>query len=92
MPKVTNAFRCPECGAHTSVLSTRGTRRRRECFEGHRFSTEEAVVESVTRKADWREVAEAEGPGFEVAAVFGVSPASVYRWRKQLAAERAAQP
>lgn len=35
---------CPECGADTRVLSTRGTERRRECFNMHRFSTSEVVV------------------------------------------------
>ena len=35
---------CPVCGAQTIVVDTRGTRRRRECFNEHRFSTEEVVV------------------------------------------------
>jgi len=38
-------MKCLECGAATEVLSTRTWKtyvyRRRECFNGHRFSTEE---------------------------------------------------
>ena len=41
-------MRCPECDAVTAVVDSRKvegtTRRRRECLEGHRFSTEESVV------------------------------------------------
>lgn len=39
---------CPECGAWTTVRETRLTvmryRRRRECGNGHKFTTEEVVV------------------------------------------------
>ena len=39
---------CPECGAWTTVSETRRTdsryRRRRECGNGHKFTTEEVVV------------------------------------------------
>jgi len=39
---------CPECGAWTTISETRLTvmryRRRRECGNGHRFTTEESVV------------------------------------------------
>ena len=39
---------CPECGAWTTVKETRLTvmryRRRRECGNGHKFTTEEVVV------------------------------------------------
>lgn len=41
-------MRCPECEAETAVVDSRKvegtTRRRRECLEGHRFTTEESVV------------------------------------------------
>jgi transcriptional regulator NrdR family protein len=42
---------CPSCGIRDSrVIQTRGgadhVRRRRECRNGHRFSTRETVVES----------------------------------------------
>ena len=41
---------CPECGAWSSVKETRSDqaktnyRRRRECANGHKFTTEEKVV------------------------------------------------
>jgi transcriptional regulator NrdR family protein len=31
--------KCPQCGAWTDVLETRSPRRRRECANGHRFTT-----------------------------------------------------
>jgi len=37
-------MKCPTCGTWTSVKETRGTRRRRECANEHRFTTEETVV------------------------------------------------
>lgn len=39
-------MKCPICNADSSVKETRnhGTRRRRECFNGHRFTTIEVVV------------------------------------------------
>ena len=39
---------CPECGAWTTISETRLTvmryRRRRECGNGHKFTTEEVIV------------------------------------------------
>ena len=39
---------CPECAAWSVILETRTTpvryRRRRECANGHKFTTEETVV------------------------------------------------
>ena len=37
-------MRCPICKAHTVVLDTRDEKRRRECFNMHRFTTVETVV------------------------------------------------
>ena len=38
-------MKCPTCGAWTRVLETRqGVNRRRECANGHRFSTQEVAV------------------------------------------------
>ena len=41
-------MKCPKCGAPSTVKETRETpiryRRRRECFNGHWFTTEEKVV------------------------------------------------
>ena len=39
-------MKCPKCNAWTLVKDTRGTRRRRECANGHRFSTTEVVVKA----------------------------------------------
>ena len=39
---------CPECRAWSAVLLTRLPRRRRECANGHRFSTVETYEEPVT--------------------------------------------
>ena len=38
---------CPKCQADTRVLETRGTARRRECFNLHRFWTQEKIVGEV---------------------------------------------
>jgi len=48
---------CPECGKDTMVVDSRSTdnsvRRRRECNEGHRFSTQEWVIKSnIETRAD----------------------------------------
>lgn len=40
-------MKCPHCGVWSSVLETRGAKRRRECANGHRFATVEAVVNDV---------------------------------------------
>jgi transcriptional regulator NrdR family protein len=37
-------MKCPECGVWSIVKETRGSRRRRECANEHRFTTEEVVV------------------------------------------------
>jgi len=41
---------CPECGAWSTVIETRSSpiryRRRRECGNGHKFTTEETIVSS----------------------------------------------
>lgn len=36
-------MKCPECKERTQVLRTDGSRRRRECVNGHRFTTVETV-------------------------------------------------
>jgi hypothetical protein len=49
-------MKCLECGAATEVLSTRTWEtyvyRRRKCFNGHRFSTEERQQTAHTSGAD----------------------------------------
>lgn len=37
-------MKCPECGVWSIVKETRGNRRRRECANEHRFTTEEVVI------------------------------------------------
>lgn len=37
-------MKCPHCDGWTEVRETRGDRRRRECANGHRFTTQEVVV------------------------------------------------
>lgn len=48
-------MKCPVCGTWTVVLETRGGRRRRECANLHKFTTQESVVKigplSSTKKA-----------------------------------------
>jgi len=43
-------MKCPVCGVWTVVKETRGNRRRRECANEHRFSTEEVVIPEETIK------------------------------------------
>jgi transcriptional regulator NrdR family protein len=40
-------IRCPTCQHESSVLLTRGERRRRQCSLGHRFSTLEVPVADI---------------------------------------------
>lgn len=46
-------MKCPTCGAWSTVLETRDTRRRRECANKHRFPTVE-VVPGVVSAKDFR--------------------------------------
>lgn len=53
-------MKCYMCGAWTRVLNTRGTLRRRECANMHRFTTREQVVDQpntvgITKKENNRE-------------------------------------
>jgi transcriptional regulator NrdR family protein len=49
---------CPECGVWSSVKETRSDkkkttyRRRRECANGHKFTTEEKVVDQIKNKLE----------------------------------------
>ena len=43
-------MKCPLCGADTRTIETRDTRRRRECFNEHRFTTTELVIRIDTVK------------------------------------------
>jgi transcriptional regulator NrdR family protein len=63
---VNAGLKCPECGAWTEVLETKKIRntnilkRRRECANGHRFTTHEQVayIDMPRKKADRLEVLE----------------------------------
>lgn len=50
---------CPECGKYTAVLETRanpdGMRRRYECANLHRFTTQEALVPQGKTQAQLRQ-------------------------------------
>lgn len=46
-------MKCPTCGAWSSVLATREISRRRECANGHRFSSVEVPAFVVNQK-DYR--------------------------------------
>ena len=37
-------MKCPMCAAWSNVIETRNHRRRRECGNGHRFTTQEVVI------------------------------------------------
>lgn len=80
-------MKCPHCGAWTSVLSTRGTARRRQCGNGHRFSTVETVVGLPGRRVQkWaRNQAICADPrsNSELARVHGVSEARIREIRAE---------
>lgn len=72
-------MRCPYCGAATFVKETRGLAsrptRRRECFNEHRFTTEERLVRvdgMLTRDARMHEMWAKGKTMQEVAAAFGL--------------------
>jgi len=41
---------CPECGAWSSVKQTEMPRRRRECANGHRFTTQETCIDATLKE------------------------------------------
>jgi hypothetical protein len=44
-------MKCPACDAQTEVIYKTGPRRRRQCRNGHRFTTNEAITSGVRPKA-----------------------------------------
>jgi len=38
-------MKCPHCGAWSDVKDSRQGRRRRECANGHRFTTQEIIID-----------------------------------------------
>lgn len=75
-------MKCPKCNADSRVLATRGLRRRRECFNEHRFTTEEVVVQGFKDGSDVQAIREAKGTLQQIAAEFGRSIAYVWKIRK----------
>jgi transcriptional regulator NrdR family protein len=45
-------MKCPQCNAWSQVLRTKNNQRRRECANGHRFSTQEVVIEDTPHGGD----------------------------------------
>lgn len=58
-------MKCPMCSKWSNVIETRGDRRRRECGNGHRFTTREVVwgdaVEQALRIREARRILKAKG-------------------------------
>ena len=95
-------MRCPTCGQETIVLETRGTKRRRECSDGHRFTSIEVLLvkgqtvdqlvaeghKRLDEEAFENRLAMARAPGKleDVARAYGVSASTVSTWRARLAA------
>lgn len=79
-------MKCPHCGAWSAVLDTRATRRRRECANGHRFSTVETVVGlSGNRTQKWarNQAIRADARGnSELARIHNVSEARIREIRR----------
>jgi transposase-like protein len=85
-------MRCPRCGKGSRVLETRGYQRKRQCPLGHRYWTDEVVIESIADAQDLRDWAalkakaklllgEAKKPK-AVARDLNLGIQTIYRWRK----------
>lgn len=101
-------MKCPTCQAATKMIETREPRRRRECLNGHRFSsveillvkgqTVDEMIAEGQKKLDEQEFAErvamAKAPGRaeDVANAYGVSPTTVYTWRARVAGMSQQEP
>lgn len=88
-------MRCTQCGGSAQVMTTRGTKRRRQCGNGHSFWTDEVALpdvvvvpraERVNRaKLLEQQVAEREGvKSLAVAVELGTSDAYVRRIRQRI--------
>jgi transposase-like protein len=85
-------MKCPRCGQSSRVLETRGYQRRRQCPSGHRYWTDEVLIEDAADAQDLRDWAtlkakaklllgEAKKPK-AVARDLNLALQTVYRWRK----------
>ncbi len=82
-------MKCPQCGAWTEVLETRGIKRRRECGNGHRFTTEEIVVQGDSRdEAERRRIAAEPGSSNVVGARYNINSSTVRTWRRKYLQEK----
>jgi transposase-like protein len=83
-------MKCPRCGQGSRVLETRGYQRRRQCPSGHRYWTDEVVIEDAQDLRDWATLkakaklllGEDKKPK-AVARDLDIGLNTVYRWRKQ---------
>ena len=85
-------MKCPRCGQSSRVLETRGYQRKRQCPDGHRYWTDEVVIESCADAQDLRDWANLKaqaklllGEGKkpkEVARDLKLGIQTVYRWRR----------
>lgn len=71
-------MKCPTCGAWTQVLDTRDTKRRRQCANGHTFSTVEVLPEAIAKR--------------EHAASLRKARESAARWSRDVAIRRDPRP
>ena len=86
-------MKCVQCGAWSLIKDTRGTRRRRECANGHRFSTQEVEYQATDAPSTSDQAAMislAEGVSCEAAAKrMGLrSSSSTYVARKRILSQR----
>jgi hypothetical protein len=76
-------MKCPRCGAASDVLETRPgehltTKRRRECFNGHRFLTLEVLPPATNRR--------------DLAAAAQAAMAAARRWTRDLRVRKDPRP
>jgi len=81
-------MKCPFCEVWSDVIETRGARRRRECGNGHRFTTQEQLTSYSPRKVDDRnrqaaQMVLAGKTQTEVAEAFNMSRTSLSRYMRQ---------
>jgi hypothetical protein len=86
-------MKCPRCGQGSRVLETRGYQRRRQCPLGHRYWTDEVLIEDAADAQDLRDwatlkaqvraqLSEAKKPK-AVARDLNLALQTIYRWRKE---------
>jgi hypothetical protein len=87
-------MKCPKCGKCSRVLETRGYQRKRQCPDGHRYWTDEVVIETATDVHDLRDwsvlkaqakqlLLEEEKKPKVIASDLSLGIQTVYRWRRE---------